>query len=313
MRRFKKILVVASTGADAVPALERAIALAKRNKAQVKVYDVLDALPRGEKKLYKNVGRRKLERKLVRMRLEELLAIVAGVDSKGIRVRVAVGIGTRFVEIIREVLRNGHDLMMKPLVDDEHSRPGGFGSTDLHLMRECPCAVWIMKPVHPEAGGRILAAVDPDPSDEEQSRLDDSVMELATSLAENEESELHVVHSWTLYNEGLLRLLVGNLEKLEKDTRKVHRRRLNALLTGFPRAKEKGRIHLLKGPPRETIPRLARDKGVALIVMGTAARSGVSQFLIGNTAEDVLNQVDCSVLMVKPRRFVSPIALDAKR
>lgn len=36
---------------------------------------------------------------------------------------------------------------------------------------------------------------------------------------------------------------------------------------------------------------------------------GVGGFLIGNTAEEVLNQVDCPVLTVKPEGFVTPVTL----
>ena len=58
-----------------------------------------------------------------------------------------------------------------------------FGSTDLHLMRECPSAVWIMKPTKSKKYARILAAVDPDPLDEERNKLNDTIMEIATSLS----------------------------------------------------------------------------------------------------------------------------------
>jgi len=36
----------------------------------------------------------------------------------------------------------------------------------------------------------------------------------------------------------------------------------------------------------------------------------VAGFFIGNTAESVLQQVNCSVLTVKPEGFVSPVKLD---
>ncbi|NJO21650.1 MAG: universal stress protein [Sphingomonadales bacterium] len=42
--------------------------------------------------------------------------------------------------------------------------------------------------------------------------------------------------------------------------------------------------------------------------MGTVTRTGIAGFLIGATAEDVLRQVDCSVLTVKPDGFVTPVA-----
>ena len=43
--------------------------------------------------------------------------------------------------------------------------------------------------------------------------------------------------------------------------------------------------------------------------MGTVGRHGLSGILIGNTAEDILSNVDCSVLALKPDGFVSPVRL----
>ncbi|MCK4302705.1 MAG: universal stress protein [Candidatus Eisenbacteria sp.] len=54
---------------------------------------------------------------------------------------------------------------------------------------------------------------------------------------------------------------------------------------------------------------LARDRYFDLIVTGTVCRTGLPGFLIGNTAETILAQVDCSVLTVKPDGFASPITL----
>ncbi len=43
--------------------------------------------------------------------------------------------------------------------------------------------------------------------------------------------------------------------------------------------------------------------------MGTVSRTGVAGLLIGNTAERILRQVDCSVLTVKPDGFITPVRL----
>ena len=69
-------------------------------------------------------------------------------------------------------------------------------------------------------------------------------------------------------------------------------------------------IYLLEGQAGLLIPELAEEKQVELIVMGTVCRTGLAGLLIGNTAEDVLHQVDCSVLTVKPSGFVSPVELE---
>jgi nucleotide-binding universal stress UspA family protein len=44
--------------------------------------------------------------------------------------------------------------------------------------------------------------------------------------------------------------------------------------------------------------------------MGTVCHTGVAGLIIGNTAEKVLNKVDCSVLTVKPEGFVTPVTLE---
>lgn len=53
----------------------------------------------------------------------------------------------------------------------------------------------------------------------------------------------------------------------------------------------------------------ARRSRVDLIVMGTVARTGIAGIPMGNTAEAVLDRVDCSYLTVKPERFECPIEL----
>jgi len=63
-----------------------------------------------------------------------------------------------------------------------------------------------------------------------------------------------------------------------------------------------------EGDAAEAIQRLVRKLEIDLLVMGTVCRTGIPGFLIGNTAERVLDVVDCSVLVVKPVGFVSPVA-----
>ena len=72
----------------------------------------------------------------------------------------------------------------------------------------------------------------------------------------------------------------------------------------------KPRTHLINGRARKEIPALARQIEADLIVMGTVARTGVPGFIIGNTAEAIFNQIECSVLALKPPGFVTPVTLD---
>jgi nucleotide-binding universal stress UspA family protein len=232
----------------------------------------------------------------------------------GVPVRGKVLCGTPFLEIIREVLRNEHDLVMATAEGSGGVKERLFGSTTMHLMRKCPCPVWVIRPTQPERYTRILAAVDPAPVDEGKHAINIKIIDLATSLARRDQCELVVVHTWTFPAEKSLRsgyLVASNeLDRFVSDARDLHRRRLAELLQPYPLQELKAQVYLLKGEPGHWIPELAAKLGVGLIVMGTVSRSGVAGLLIGNTAERILRQVDCSVLTVKPDGFVTPVRLD---
>ena len=69
------------------------------------------------------------------------------------------------------------------------------------------------------------------------------------------------------------------------------------------------KVHLLKGNPRKVIPKLAQDLNAGCVIMGTVSRTGIPGFVIGNTAESVMHSVDCSILAIKPHRFVSSVTM----
>ena len=195
-----------------------------------------------------------------------------------------------------------------------------FGSTDMHLMRKCPCPVWITKPTEHHQNRRILAAVDLDPKEAVKDVLNRQILEMSTSLAIADCSEVHIMHAWELYGEDILkspRSGVLNAElnlMLEKEA--VERAFwLENLVNHYGAKVDKDAIdyvspqlHLIKGTAKAVIPNKARELDIDLIVMGTVARSGISGFFMGNTAESILHQIDCSVLAIKPPGFVSPVS-----
>ncbi len=69
-------------------------------------------------------------------------------------------------------------------------------------------------------------------------------------------------------------------------------------------------VHVVDGPADEAILKAIDDFHIDLVVLGTAARSGLSSLVLGNTAERLISHMKCSVIAVKPLDFVSPIALE---
>lgn len=315
MQRFKNILLVIDNRAESKATLEHAVDLCHRNQASLTVVDIVEDWSREAELWLTSDVLSELRAHELEVRENHLKHLVDPIRQEGIEVRTRVLPGTPFLTIIREVLRNNLDLVIMTADGDGGLKDRLFGSTSMHLMRKCPCPVWVIKPGQPHHYTRILVAVDPASFDEQKTALDIKIMDLATSLAQRQQAKLHIVHAWLLPGEtslmgGRSQISRSDVEKLLRLAENKHRDELNKLLVNYDLQEIKYKIHLLKGAAKEIIPTMAQENEVDLIVMGTVARTGVPGFFIGNTAESVLNQVNSSVLTVKPDEFVSPVKLD---
>jgi universal stress protein E len=313
--QFRKILVFAHGEVDAQGALRRAAALARHHDARLVVMDVVEPLPRGAAAPF-GTAPRDLNRMLLRHRTRELRAAVAAAGAR--RAHVVVSTGKPFVEVIRAVLRRGFDLVVKPAEGHALMRSLLFGSTDHHLLRKCPCPVLLLPPGQGRPFRKIMAAVDPDPSDRQRDLLNDDILALAVQLSKEVDGELSIVHAWQLLHErlmrgGLYRVPRNVVDEMGREERDTHRRNLAMLLRRVDLQGVRPAIVLVKGDPRVRLPRVARARRMDLVVLGTVGRGGLPGLLIGNTAESILSQVRCAVLAVKPRGFRSPVKLERQR
>ncbi|TQV78500.1 universal stress protein [Denitrobaculum tricleocarpae] len=318
MKRFTNILLVCDEDSLHDALIERAVWLAKANGARITLVDVMESAPGELASLFgsfSGAGAQDVEHEVIEFRSARLADIAGPIKSEGIQTAEVVLQGNPFIEIIRKVLRDEHDLVMKGAAGASEGRSLFFASTDMHVLRKCPCPVWIMKNSPDRRNARILAAVDPDPANEQKVGLNTLVMELATSLTEIDESELHIMNTWRLEEEAALRnsafakVPKARIDKLVDEQEQKCQQNLSQLLFRYPDTSGKHEVHLEKGAAREIIPEFAEQNKVDLIVMGTVGRTGVSGLIIGNTAEAILNQVECSVLAVKPPGFETPVKL----
>ena len=68
-------------------------------------------------------------------------------------------------------------------------------------------------------------------------------------------------------------------------------------------------IHHHRGQADKLIPDFVADHDIDILVMGTVARTGIPGFIIGNTAENIVQELSCSLLALKPDDFESPVKI----
>lgn len=311
MSTFNNILYLSEPSVDQVESLATAIALARQQQARLTVLEVVPKVKDKLNPLPKGVDLRALENELV-LEVEQRLAglIDAVTEDKQVHIKVTVGKVT--LETLHLVEQNGYDLVMKP-AENPSWLARIFGSDDMHLIRHCPCPIWLIKAENGERYQAVMTALDYDAAEPDAAlnSLNQQILEMSADIAMGAEVALHVVHCWQPPDAMLYRAW-GNLDEQQSrnyvlEEQQAHRdglQRLSEFLRETLLANvddtEFAHFHLVEGAPETSIPAAAEKLNIDLVIIGSVARTGIQGLLIGNTAEAVLEQLNCSVLVVKP-------------
>ncbi len=323
MQRFKKILLVFNGSNTSDPATQRALALARTNDAKLTVVDVVNINSFSSRLHMFSEKIELLHEQICEERRQEVSALFHE-HFQDIDVDIKVLSGKTFLEIIRYVLEHGCDLVIKSPEQAKRFPSVLFGSTDLRLLRKCPCPVWIVKTDYNARTKKILAAIEFEAFDEAEKldQLNQQIVDIAASLAYKESGELNIVNAWIVFGEDMLesklsKLYEGDVTSWMSEQKNIIESAQKKFLTSFKHyLTERGMEHLkyqfhsIEGEAEDVILDLAKKEKIDLVVMGTVARTDLAGFFVGNTSEAILSQINCSVLAVKPAGFISPVTLN---
>lgn len=236
---------------------------------------------------------------------DQMTALVIEAGSAGIKAREVRTAGKSWIELLREVVSGDYDLL---IVGSQKQQALGrllLGNTGRRLVRKCPCPVWVTSPMEDGQVQNILVPTDLSETATESLRL-------AGSLARQLQSELHVLHALEYHFQPQMRDLIVSLDEVDKYRSKMRsdaERELNDVVSqcGLGDVIPLAHRHIAVGPPHTMIHEAVTELSVDLVVMNTLGRSGVRGMLIGNTAEQVLAKLTCSLLAIKPAGFQCPI------
>jgi nucleotide-binding universal stress UspA family protein len=213
-----------------------------------------------------------------------------------------------------EIARAAHEFQIDLVTVVTHGRKGIaralWGSTAEEIIAEAPCPVLTLRPPqrdfvehrdsHTEIRlNRVLLATSFRPSAR-------AAEQVAVQFAERTGAELHVVYVISDYME--------QMSDLFPDTGGPALSRFREYITermaGF--AGERGartHTHIAEGRPYEEIVRLATEKDVDLIVIGTSVHASLigGTPVLGPEIERVVRHAPCPVLSVPTPRTVTPI------
>ena len=306
MKKVTNILVQVDTRRDEQVLLSRAMELAKHHGAAVKLVDIVPEFSWPVR--FAATDYDEIRQAVIRQKEEEIEKLAAPLQNQGVSLTWKVLFGRSSDQIIGEVVRSDHDLVMKDAKGEHSHHPGSFGTTALRLIRYCPCPVWAFRPrKSTSAQEKIAVAVDATAPDEAHANLNREILEQATAIAG--ETPLHVVHAWSVYGEGVIKdyMKREEFESLVTDAEHEAHEQLDKLLEPFHLPPDRLHRHLVRGGAATELSNFLNAGGYDMLVLGTVARTGISGLLMGNTAETLLDRVSCSVVAIKPAGFKTPI------
>ncbi|UXI03019.1 universal stress protein [Photobacterium sp. TY1-4] len=225
-----------------------------------------------------------------------------------IKFSAIIRLGIPFLEIIRAA----DEVQASMIVVDTHrqnkTQACQQGSTTRHLMRKSALPIW-SGIYHQSPIRRVAVAVDV--AFPEQSVFNKKIFSLALEVCTLTGAELILLHAWHIDFKGLIRKLGSyrdlDVDLISKEIRLERAERMKSLLAPYTHLPVRQQIKLLEGEAKVVIPCFVKDKAIDMVIMGSLSRTGIAGFLIGNTAESMLDQLSCSVLTLKPDAFHSPV------
>lgn len=318
----RKILVVLGDR-DNESALRSAAALADRHGASLEAFCCVEA-PHDLSIIARLAGGapEALFEKLCLERKADALRQIS-THLPGRDVALTFKTGKTFFEIVRYVIEREFDFVIKRAEPLTGLQRLVFASTDQHLLRKCPCPVWLQTATTDGLSRRVIAAVDVDIADAAEPdtlmSLNRSVIDVAHSVASGDDARIMVLHAWDAVGEGMLWAFSSDagmrasadayVVQIQQERHAAMQRLLSDL--GDPGKQQSTEAlvpRVLRRSAETVIQEQCKAFDADVVVMGTVARTGVRGVIIGNTAENMINSLDCPVVAVKPEGFISPLA-----
>ncbi|MEZ5503397.1 MAG: universal stress protein [Halioglobus sp.] len=265
---FTNFFVVFDPTRQKQPALERAALIAAETQIKVHVFACI----------FSDVPDTAEKPRQVRSLLDRQHAIlqdaVAPLLARGFDVTTEVEWDANWCEAaVRASIKNGADVVLKSSGQHTPGQRVFNRSSDWKLIRECLCPVMLVKENADHSSRKVLAAVDLREGKDHHEELNRRIVDFSRRVMDNQYADVHFINA-------------------PKDLSSYPDR--NALSRNFGVGSDK--IHIRLGEPEDVIVDNARELNASLVVVGNAARSGLSALINGNTVEKIADRLQCDIL-----------------
>ena len=165
-----------------------------------------------------------------------------------------------------------------------------LANEDWELVRHCPLPLLLVKGLLWSEPPIFVAAVDPDHLRDKPQSLDQKLVAHMMELRDRFGGEAHLYHyDWLPPLSGLYPL---RMDARSESAKLAELGAVNGI--------DPAHCHWTDVVINDSLPALVEEIDAAVVVMGAISRSGIDRVFVGSTAERLLDELVCDVLVVKP-------------
>ncbi len=196
--------------------------------------------------------------------------------------------------VVHVAASQGCGLVIKQHLPDSPLKKALLTPDDWKLLRYCPAPILLVKTTDSWMKGSVLAAVDVGNHDDQHHVLHDTIVSHAADIVDMINGSLHLVSA----HPAAMMSASDPVYQVRENIAARYRAESERYIAGHQL--DDGHVHIDEGPADTLIPRIAKQIGASVTVIGTVGRKGIAGALIGNTAEVILDQLESDILVLKP-------------
>lgn len=268
--QVNKILVVFDPTSDYQPALERAALIAGHEGSVIHLFSCIYNDLSGTSDKPGEI------KKLIALQQEILNEATKHLVQQGLQVSTTIEWNKDWYQAVVDASKNS-DVEAVIKASHKHSATQRLfkKTSDWTLIRQCDCPVLLVKDRPSEEGRKVLAAVDLRGEKDQYEEINANILDFCRRYVGAENAELHFVNA-------------------HKDL--ASRPDRGSMIRACGVSGEN--VHIKMGDPGKMIVETAGELGANLVVIGNSARSGLSAAVNSNTAEKILDELECDLLAI---------------
>jgi len=198
--------------------------------------------------------------------------------------------------ILKKILEYKPDITLKSIQKPSALKNILITNTDWYLIQNSPCPLLLVKSQQWHHDGSIIAAVDPLHVKAQQNQLDHLLLDTAASLAKNLQLTPRAFHSY-LPDMGTMFPKVLDAGDYIKEVKRNHQVKVEQLSQTHGIGPEN--VTLVKGELIKSLLQCIKKERGNILVLGALSRNFVERAIVGSTAEKILYDTPCDVLIMK--------------